>query len=76
MATQPKPEKVMLRQAAPIPLAPREETLEPIPQPTEPIAQWQDNRGDRLVYVIWMSCFVLLAAATLWNTLAGFLFGQ
>lgn len=41
--------------------------------PAEPVAQWEDNIGDRLVYLFWMGCFGLMAIFVVAETILGFL---
>jgi hypothetical protein len=41
--------------------------------PAEPVAQWEDNIGDRLVYLFWMGCFGLMAIFVAAETILGFL---
>ena len=74
MATQTKPEKMMLRQA--VPGAPVRS--EPVPAlsaaPAEPVAQWNDNKGDRYAYLLWLTCFGLMGLYVLAETIGGLLF--
>jgi hypothetical protein len=41
--------------------------------PAEPVAQWEDNIGDRLVSLFWMGCFGLMAIFVAAETILGFL---
>ena len=73
MATRSKPEKMMYRQAVQEKPAPAVERTEETPLAAEPIAQWQDNRGDRLAYLFWLGCFGLTALFVFFETILGFL---
>jgi hypothetical protein len=79
VATQSTSERVKLRQAAhgvsvrSEPVAPsRAETA--AETTAEPVAQWKDNVGDRVTYLLWLVCFAAMALYVLVETVMGFLF--
>ncbi len=80
MATRTKTERKMLTRQ-PAPPAPAPAPAEPappppaaqVPQAPEPVAQWRDTLGDRLIYLFWLICFALLAIQILGDTFFGFL---
>lgn len=41
--------------------------------PAEPLAQWQDNRADRLAYLLFLAGFTVLALHVVVETLIGLL---
>ena len=73
MATQAKKEKSMLRQAVTTAPAPVEEVVSQ-PQADEPVALYQDNRADRIMYIVWLLGAALLLAHFLGDTIVGLFF--
>ena len=80
MPTQTKKEKAVPCQALPVapttpePASAPPQAEAPSPLPAEPIAQWEDNLGDRVVYALWLVCFALLVLHVFGDTLLGWLF--
>lgn len=75
MATQTTTEKQRLRQVLPpIQASPEETTPQAVAEPPQEVAQWKDNLGDRIVYVLWMTCFAVTGMYIIVETVTGVLF--
>lgn len=74
MATEFKSEKVLPRQTNSAATVRSNPTPSQVAQPdAEPVAQWQDNVGDRVTYLVWMVCFGLMVLYVVVETVLGFL---
>jgi hypothetical protein len=64
----------MLRQALPGTSVRSDPVPAPSPTAAEPVAQWNDNKGDRYTYLIWLVCFGLMGVYVVAETILGLLF--